>query len=953
MTVRLGSILLSGALIAISPGLGNVPEARADETPRLVTFGPRAQQFEGDHDFRQFIHISVPEGSAPLYLRVFDADIGGDHDEPLSGFNTETRFSLYGDGGVPRLFRDSDGVVQEAIEGEPLGTATFGSDEAVDGQWVTLFPVHAAEGAPDGNRRRFVLAVEGIAGDDGNVFEVALSRSDAENRDPGDVRLFSYAPTFQIAEEGEYAELRFTVPRGVDALTVENFDAAGAGISYAGRFFSAPLTASEKSKWHRDRVALRPGEPGRASSIIVSGGAESPNDATVVVNVAGGTGDEDLPVAIDLPVRVTEANTRPYALFRIDQLSCGEMQFDASGSFDSDGDSLSYRWYFDGSDEAQEGARVVSRFAQGGRHRGRLELFDSSGVVANGRAVDFSFDVKLPPTAIFEIPALVALGAPVRLDGSGSFTRPPDQQIERYIWRLGYGAEIVQNRGDADFGRPVYRFPDHGTYTVELTVNDGEGLPCNVDTATREVTVNAPPVADGGGDRDVLTGEIVSFDAGASHDPDGGIASYWWDFGDGRRVFGPTARHSFHEPGVYKVRLSVQDDTVFDTAADTDVVTVTVRDPVNQRPMARVGDSRFVSIGETVTFDGSASTDDDGRLLFYLWDFGDGTGDDQPVVQHTYWEPGTYEVNLTVKDEREAENGQSVATTTITVIPADNRAPVLDFPALLTTTLHVPVRFDASAANDRDGAIVSYDWDFGDGASSSGAVVEHRYDAPGSYDGSLVLTDNGVPQPQQTRIDFSVVVSGRANSAPKAIAGADVTATVGEEIAFDGSASVDSDGSILAYEWDFDDGHGATGMETRHIYQFPGRYRVTLTVTDDEAEALRLSAHDSLTVRVNAAENSAPTAVVGVLGDDWTVTRGEIVRFDGSQSSDADGNVMTYAWDFGDGGRSPDAKPVHAFHDIGTFNVRLVVTDDGDPVGSGEATVTVTVIEGNDGRASE
>ena len=82
-----------------------------------------------------------------------------------------------------------------------------------------------------------------------------------------------------------------------------------------------------------------------------------------------------------------------------------------------------------------------------------------------------------------------------------------------------------------------------------------------------------------------------------------------------------------------------------------------------------------------MTFDGSASSDGDGRLLFYLWDFGDGTGDDQPVVQHTYWEPGIYEVNLTVKDEREAENGQSVATMTITVIPADNRAPVLDFPS--------------------------------------------------------------------------------------------------------------------------------------------------------------------------------------------------------------------------------------------------------------------------------
>ena len=119
-----------------------------------------------------------------------------------------------------------------------------------------------------------------------------------------------------------------------------------------------------------------------------------------------------------------------------------------------------------------------------------------------------------------------------------------------------------------------------------MTVTDSDG-PCNSDTVAHMVTVNAPPVADGGGDRDVLTGEIVQFDGSASKDPDGNIASYWWDFGDERRVFGPTARHSFHEPGVYQVRLSVQDDTIFDTAADTDVITVTVRDPVNERPVAR------------------------------------------------------------------------------------------------------------------------------------------------------------------------------------------------------------------------------------------------------------------------------------------------------------------------------------------------------------------------------
>ena len=71
----------------------------------------------------------------------------------------------------------------------------------------------------------------------------------------------------------------------------------------------------------------------------------------------------------------------------------------------------------------------------------------------------------------------------------------------------------------------------------------------------------------------------------------------------------------------------------------------------------------------------------------------------------------------------------------------------------------------------------------------------------------------------------------------------------------------------------------------------------------------------------------------------------EIVRFDGSGSYDPDGNIMRYQWDFGDGGKSPDRRPYHAFHDPGDYEVRLVVTDDGEEPKTSEAVFTVTVRE--------
>lgn len=953
MMGRLASPFLALVLLLVPTGERALAQEPVSDGPRLVTFGSQALQSEGDHDFRQFIRISVPQTSDQLHIRVFDPDVGGLFDEAQRGFNTRTRFSLFGGDAIVRLFRDADGVVQEEIDGEALDSVEFGFDKAADGQWITLFSTDSSNGVAEGDRRHFVLAVEGLNGNDGNVFDIAISRSDSDNVPFDDVRLTSFAPTLQAAEEGQFAELRFVIPETAKSLMVENFDSAGGSISYAGQFFSVPLTASNKSEWQRDQIELRGGEAGRAGSVIKTGGDESPNDVTVVVSVPADDASEvDIPVAIELPIRTVLPNVRPYLLYTVKQNACSEMTFNASASFDREGGPLTHSWKFDSDSETFSSESLVHRFAETGEHRGRIEIFDSSGVVANGRAADFSFYVKPPPFAAFNAPELVAQGAEVRFDGTDSSTaaRPADNRITRYHWRMGDGGEIIQDEGNADFGRPVYRYRDHGTYTIELTVTDTQGIACNTAVASRDITVNAPPVARAGGDRELLTGEIGVFDASASSDPDGSIASYWWDFGNGNRVFSPTTRHAFHQPGTYQVRLTVIDDTVYETAASTDVVTVTVRDPANLRPTAKAGEDRVVAMGETVTFDGSRSTDEDGRILFYLWDFGNGHGDEEPVVRHTYWEPGIYSVNLTVKDENEADGGQSVDSLTLEVIPANNRAPVVEFPSELATTLHVPVRFDASNANDRDGNIVSYEWDFGDGATATGAVAEHRYASTGTFRGTLLLTDNGIPDPKNTVIEFDVMVTMKANTAPSPQISAEAAGGVGEPIEFDGSASSDPDGSILSYAWDFGDGNRASGIDTNHVYQFPGRYEVTLTVTDDDITEQRLSDSSTHVIDIELPENKAPTASAGA---DMIVGRGEIVRFDGSGSSDPDGNIMTYAWNFGDGGLSPDARPVHAFHDTGIYQVELIVTDDGAPTKSTISTLVVTVIEDGDGRAAK
>ncbi len=127
-----------------------------------------------------------------------------------------------------------------------------------------------------------------------------------------------------------------------------------------------------------------------------------------------------------------------------------------------------------------------------------------------------------------------------------------------------------------------------------------------------------------------------------------------------------------------------------------------------------------------VTFDGSASTSPNGPIVNYSWDFGDGTTGAGAVVTHTYTEKGVYEVTLEVRD---AAGGTAQRTK---MVEALNHAPVARFsPNVYTTAVRQPVWFNASESSDSDGEIVQYIWDFGDGETGEGEVVEHEYQTAG------------------------------------------------------------------------------------------------------------------------------------------------------------------------------------------------------------------------------
>jgi PKD repeat protein len=255
-----------------------------------------------------------------------------------------------------------------------------------------------------------------------------------------------------------------------------------------------------------------------------------------------------------------------------------------------------------------------------------------------------------------------------------------------------------------------------------------------------------------------------------------------------------------------------------------------------------------------------------------------------------------------------------------------NQAPTAAFD---TTTTDLAVAVDASASADADGTLASYAWDFGDGATATGAKATHAYAAAGTYPVRLTVTDDKGATAVKTA-DVTVVAP-RVNQAPTA---AFTSTSDALALAVDGRASADADGRIASYAWKFGDGSTATGAEARHLYAAAGTYPVTLTVTDDEG----LTGVSTTSVTVTAAPpvNQAPTASFTSRVTDLSVA------VDGTASADADGRVASYAWQFGDGGTATGSTATHAYAAAGTYQVRLTVTDDGGATATSVQSVTAT-----------
>ncbi len=646
--------------------------------------------------------------------------------------------------------------------------------------------------------------------------------------------------------------------------------------------------------------------------------------------------------------------------------------------------------------------QVVDAFGVPGTKMRDIDGFVSTPVPV--ALMDTFFDNRLvdqPPVARFTFtPSKATAGEPVFFNATSS--TDPDGTVTNYQW--SFGDQGVATGASVSH---TYGLPGNSTviYTVSLTVTDNSGSTGTTrqNVTVNPALANQPPVARFTfTPAEPLTGQSVTFNASLSYDPDPGdmIAGYSWSFGDGvYSLVGPIVSHAYNNSGTYTVFLEVT-DTHGATSSSTHPVFVT---RIPYLPGVRVGDWAKYSVSgnasgvgnlllATLNVTGVVGTN---VTLVATGLFSNGTITSQPVsvdVRETSpfnlfltaanltggdppFPSALFPINRTISatfsgairqanvwsgpgflnsvavewDQKsgillasnETLAGQVSQTTLVetNIWPSTvNRPPV---PVFTWTPLNPAtgqtVYYNASRSYDPDPGdqITRYHWDFGDGTSANTTTPTHTYSANRTYTVTLTVTDNR----GASASSFRSITVGAANQPPVAsFTFAPTKPTAGQAVTFDASSSMDPDDTIILDTWNFGDGVSTVGVRASHTYTMEGTYMVTLTVTDSRGASGTLTRP----VLVNPRIDQPPVASFTFIPA--SVIVGQPVSFDGRASMDPDGTVDAYSWNFGDG--SPQAtgdRPTHTYIHTGTFNVTLVVIDNGGVTGTTSKLVTVSL----------
>jgi gliding motility-associated-like protein len=536
-----------------------------------------------------------------------------------------------------------------------------------------------------------------------------------------------------------------------------------------------------------------------------------------------------------------------------------------------------WQWYFgDGNSSTQQNAQHI--YSTSGTYNAML-IATSALQCA---------DTAIQQVIVYPKPVSAFSTANVCYGNSATFTNQSTGNITTYVWDFGDNQQSQQPN-------PTHFYSSDGSYTVTLFSATADGC---ADTATDPITIYPKPVAAFTAP-DVCEGFATQYTDNSSI-ASGNIISYLWDFGDNSTTaITQNTSHTYTVAGTYNTTLLIESNY---NCSDTLIQQVVVHP--NPTAIYTTGNACF---GSPVQFN-SQST---GNITGYHYNFGDGQTSALPSPVYYYSSAGNYNTSLIVTTN--AGCADTATTQAVTIHPK----PQADFTVAAVCSGVTSAFTDNSALTS--GSIISYNWAFGDGNTSTQQNPANQYSTDGTYPVTLIVVTDSLCSDTITQPAIVHPLPQPDFSTP--------AVCLNQLMAFSNTSTINS-GSINQWWWDLGDGNTGTVQSPVYTYTAQGTYTVKLIATSDN------NCVDSIQNTVTVFDK--PVA-------DFTVTEvcaGQATAFT-DNSTIGNGSITQWNYNYGDSQTGVQPSPQYTYAQYGNYTAVLVVTSDNNCTDTVSVPVTV------------